>query len=259
MSRGIVILGYDAEAEFYDYAWQILRVDTEFYRRQLKGAHRVLDCMCGTGRVAIDLARAGHEVDGIDSSPEMLRRARVKARKECPPVRRRLRWHLGDLTKTNLGHDHDAAIVAVNSYGLILSARGRVVALRRIRSALRDHGKLLLALDSVRSYREVRDGVPFAASSGPLGSSGGVYVRVMAESRSGSKRVRSIALHLVIDRKGKLRRSQLAQTVTAVLSPATVKRELKQAGFRPIKLFGGYDGRPYSPSGDSFIIEATAR
>lgn len=259
MGRGSAIPGYDAEAEFYDFAWESFKLDTEFYCRRLEAAGRVLDCMCGTGRVAIALARAGREVDGIDSSPEMLRRARVKARKESPTVRSRLRWHLGDLTRTNLGHDHDAAIIAVNSYGLILSPQGRVAALRRIRSALRGNGKLLIALDSVRSYRQIRDGVPFPASSGPLGSSGDVYVRVMAETGSRSERVRSTSLHLVIDRKGKLRRSQLTQTSTAVLSTVMVKRELKLAGFQPTQLYGGYDARPYSPSGSSFIIEAVAR
>lgn len=259
MYRMSAIPGYDAEAEFYDFAWESFKLDTEFYCRQLEATGRVLDCMCGTGRVAIALARAGHDVDGIDSSRKMLRRARVKARKESPTVRHRLHWHLGELTKSNLGHDHDAAIIAVNSYGLILSNRQRVAALKRIRKALHDGGKLLLALDSVRSYREVRDGVPFVASGGRIGSSGDTYVRVMSEIGSRSDRVRSVTLHLVLGPKGKLKRSQLTQTVTAVLSPTVVKGELRQAGFRPMKLLGGYDGSPHSPSGNTFIIEAVAR
>lgn len=258
MGRGSAIPGYDTESEFYDFTWERLRSDTEFYRAELNGSDYVLDCMCGTGRVAIALARDGHRVDGVDASPGMLRRARQKARAESPTVRRRLRWQLGDLTKADLGKGHDAAIVAVNSYGLILSGRQRVAALQRIRKALREHGRLILALDSVRSYRTIRDGIPFLASSAAIGVSGDVYVRVMAESGSRAESVRSTAIHMVFDRHGKPKRSQLTQTVTAVLSPSIVKRELRQAGFRPTQLLGGYDRRPYSPSVDCFIVEAIA-
>lgn len=259
MGHGSRVPGYEAEAEFYDLTWESLGVDVDFYRGALKGADSVLDCMCGTGRVAIALARDGHRVDGIDSSPAMLRKARQKAQREDHAVRRRLHWHLGDLARADLGKEHDAALVALNSYGLILSKDRRIAALRRIRTALRPRGGMWLAMDSVRSYREVDEGVPTVASSRPLGASGDIYVRVLAESGSRSQHVRSVTLHVVIDRKGKVKRSQLTQTVTAVLPPSTVRGELRHAGFRPTRLLGGYDGRPYSPSAASFIVEAVAR
>jgi SAM-dependent methyltransferase len=43
------------------------------------GATRVLDAGCGTGRVAIELARRGFAVVGIDSDAAMLETARTKA------------------------------------------------------------------------------------------------------------------------------------------------------------------------------------
>ena len=36
------------------------------------GPGAVLDAGCGTGRVAIELARRGHRVVGIDADPDML-------------------------------------------------------------------------------------------------------------------------------------------------------------------------------------------
>ncbi|MTD14733.1 methyltransferase domain-containing protein [Nakamurella sp. YIM 132087] len=41
---------------------------------------RILDLGCGTGSLALLCAEAGHRVDGIDSSPRMIDRARAKAR-----------------------------------------------------------------------------------------------------------------------------------------------------------------------------------
>ena len=43
------------------------------------GGQSVLDAGCGTGRVAIELARRGFAVAGIDADPEMLITARTKA------------------------------------------------------------------------------------------------------------------------------------------------------------------------------------
>jgi SAM-dependent methyltransferase len=43
------------------------------------GVSSVLDAGCGTGRVAIELARRGFEVVGVDRDPEFMRLARQKA------------------------------------------------------------------------------------------------------------------------------------------------------------------------------------
>ena len=54
----------------------------------------VLDAGCGTGRVAIELARRGYDTVGIDVEPSMLDAARAKAPE--------LEWILGDLSSTVL-------------------------------------------------------------------------------------------------------------------------------------------------------------
>src|SRR5262249_7843014 len=48
---------------------------------------RILDLACGTGPVAIKLARAGAEVVGLDISPDQLAKSRVAARDEGVDVR----------------------------------------------------------------------------------------------------------------------------------------------------------------------------
>ncbi|ELY95877.1 class I SAM-dependent methyltransferase [Natrialba taiwanensis] len=46
-----------------------------------EGPQSVLDLGCGTGTLSVLLAAAGHDVTGIDLSPEMLGRAREKAQR----------------------------------------------------------------------------------------------------------------------------------------------------------------------------------
>jgi len=58
------------------------------------GPWSVLDAGCGTGRVAVELARRGVDVVGIDLDPAMLERARAKA-----PT---LTWVQGDLATADV-------------------------------------------------------------------------------------------------------------------------------------------------------------
>ncbi|MFN0092959.1 MAG: class I SAM-dependent DNA methyltransferase [Acidimicrobiales bacterium] len=68
---------------------------------------RVLDAGCGTGRVAIELARRGVDVTGVDLDPAMLEIARAKA-----PA---LPWLLADLAELDLaGEPFSAAVLAGN-------------------------------------------------------------------------------------------------------------------------------------------------
>ena len=57
-------------------------------------ADSVLDAGCGTGRVAIELSRRGHDVVGVDVDEAMLEAARAKA----PD----LTWVQGDLADPGL-------------------------------------------------------------------------------------------------------------------------------------------------------------
>jgi SAM-dependent methyltransferase len=66
----------------------------------------VLDAGCGTGRVAIELARRGIDVVGVDLDASMLDVARSKAP--------RLQWVHADLADVDLGRTFDVVVMAGN-------------------------------------------------------------------------------------------------------------------------------------------------
>jgi SAM-dependent methyltransferase len=68
--------------------------------------HSVLDAGCGTGRVALELARRGLDVVGVDADPAML----AVARRKGP----QLAWVEADLVDVDLGRCFDAVVLAGN-------------------------------------------------------------------------------------------------------------------------------------------------
>jgi SAM-dependent methyltransferase len=66
----------------------------------------VLDAGCGTGRVAVELARRGVEVVGVDVDPDLLAAARSKTTD--------VEWLLGDLATVRLDRRFDVVVLAGN-------------------------------------------------------------------------------------------------------------------------------------------------
>ena len=66
----------------------------------------VLDAGCGTGRVAVELARRGFDVVGVDLDADMLDKARAKAPDAA--------WVRADLVELDLGRRFDVVVLAGN-------------------------------------------------------------------------------------------------------------------------------------------------
>jgi SAM-dependent methyltransferase len=133
---------YDAPfAEVYDVGAPGIDGDLAFFleRARLHGGP-ILELGCGSGRVAIGLAKAGYSVEAIDRSTTMLARAADRVPRAGFPE--------GSL---DLVHDDLFARADVGRYGLIIvaavmfptfMATGGVAWLERLRRALRPGGAL---------------------------------------------------------------------------------------------------------------------
>ena len=71
---------FDDWSDVYDAVYAYVRQDLPFYVEEAAASGGpILELGCGTGRVSVAVARAGVDVFGLDSSPEMLEKARLKA------------------------------------------------------------------------------------------------------------------------------------------------------------------------------------
>ncbi len=105
----------------------------------------VLELCCGSGRVLLPLARAGHRLVGLDASPHMLALARDKLNAAGPNVAERVRLALGDLRCFELEQRFGLALIAVKSFAYLTGRADQQRALERVAAHVRPGG--LLALD----------------------------------------------------------------------------------------------------------------
>jgi glycine/sarcosine N-methyltransferase len=70
---------YESISAYYDYIFPVDPQTVGFLARHSRKASRVLDLACGTGGYAVELARLGHRVMGVDLDAAMLRLAQAKA------------------------------------------------------------------------------------------------------------------------------------------------------------------------------------
>ena len=110
------------------------------------GPRRVLDAGCGTGRVAIELARRGVEVVGVDLDAEMLERARAKAPE--------LDWRHGDLVSVDLGEVAPFDVVVAAGNVMIFVETGTEAAVvANLARHLAPGGALVAGFQLNRHYR----------------------------------------------------------------------------------------------------------
>jgi SAM-dependent methyltransferase len=101
---------------YYDTAYRSRRDDVAYYVRQgrLSGGP-VLEYGVGTGRIAIELARAGIEVTGVDQSRPMLQALATRLEAEPSDVRGRVRIVRGDMRRVRLKKRFPLVIAAFNT------------------------------------------------------------------------------------------------------------------------------------------------
>ena len=128
------------------------------------GVRSVLDGGCGTGRVAIELARRGLEVVGVDADPGMLSAARAKAPE--------LEWVLADLSAFTLPEADgpgprrfDAAVLAGNVMIFVVPGTEGAV-LERIAAHLHPGGLLVAGFQLIPGRFDLERYDELAAAAG---------------------------------------------------------------------------------------------
>ena len=248
--------GWDAYADFYDWenAQTLDRRDVRFWQNMAQRAKgRVLELGCGTGRVTLPIARTGARIVGVDRSAEMLSHARrrvnrarlkrkpslVRADIRSLPFRKSLRFDLvmapyGVLQSLVREADLQATLVSVSQ---VLSKGG------------------VFGLDLVPdlpAWKEYRDQVRLRGQR--KGSES--RITLVESVRQDRKKGLTIFDQQYIEHRGRYRATREFSLVFRTLFVPQMARRLERAGFRVTAVLGDYNGKPWDPRADVWLILA---
>jgi SAM-dependent methyltransferase len=115
----------------------------------------ILDVGAGTGRITLELARAGHRVTALDSDAELLEELRHRAG-ELP-----VRIVHADARDFELADRFALCIVPMQTIQLLGGAQGRARFLRLAKHHLRADGALAIAISASLELYDIADGEPY--------------------------------------------------------------------------------------------------
>jgi SAM-dependent methyltransferase len=249
--------GWDDYAAFYDWENRrtIGRRDVRFWQQlAARTGGEVLELGCGTGRVALPVARAGARVVGIDRSTAMLARARQRIRRAR--LQSRLALVRGDIR----------ALPFAARFGLVMAPYG-------ILQSLLDDNDLTATLASVATVlpRGGSFGMDLVAdlpawdeykrerrmSGWRPGHK--VHVTLYESVRQDRARGLTIFEQEYVERRGRERVSRRFDLTFRTVSVPRMSSRLEAAGFRVTAVLGDYDGKPWDPRAEVWIILAERR
>lgn len=139
---------YGVIARWYDelYAFRS-DIDLQFFLSLAdRPGMRILELGCGTGRISIPLARAGHNVTALDLSGAMLDVLRRKLATEDDAVRDKLATVQCGMESFSLGESFDLVLIPFRAFQHLLGTADQRACLQRIREHLAEDGRLVFDL-----------------------------------------------------------------------------------------------------------------
>lgn len=249
--------GWDEYAPFYDWenARTVARRDVPFWQRLAAvQSGRVLELGCGTGRIAVPVAKTGVDLIGIDRSAPMLEYARRRLRRVRGARARLVR---GDIRVLPFRIRSGFTLVMA-PYGILQSLtreRDLLDTLASVHRVLQRGG--LFAVDLVPDlprWSEYRRRVSLTGRRGR-----GTHLTLIESVRQDRRTRRTIFDHEYVECRGRMRRSHRFSLTFRTLSVPQMSRRLERAGFSIQAVLGDYRGGPWDPRADVWVMLAKKR
>ena len=220
------------------------QVDFLVERLGLEPGARVLDLACGHGRHAIELARRGFGVTGLDLSEPSLALARERAGEQSLE----LELVAGDMRELPWEGEFDAIVNLWTAFGYFAEESDDARVLDAVARALRPGGSFLLDTLNVfalargfqeHGWQELEDG------------------RLLIEDRAYDQLAgRSTATWTVIDPDGTRRHHR--HSLRCYTLPE-LRALLRRAGLEVVDAWGGWDGAPFGWESSRLIVHARVK
>ena len=250
--------GWDDYAPYYDWenAQTVGRRDIAFWNRMAAEVDGpILELGCGTGRVAIPVAKAGATVIGIDRSASMLARARMKVRRVR--LASRVKLIRGDIR--HLPFPDRTFELVMAPYGILQSLLDEKLlsaTLKDVRRVIARDGIFGLELVAdLPAWDEYSNRTSLRSKRGPNGKPIALVESVKQDRRNHITRFEQE----FVEGHGRSATRKKFRIAFRTLSVPQMVQRLEKAGFEVAALLGDYQGGPWDLRADVWIVLARPR
>lgn len=244
---------------YYDQAYRRRREDVLFYADEAEAnGGPVLELGVGTGRVAVEIAKRGIELVGVDRMPEMLARARERLARLPAGTKKHVTLRRGDLRNVRVGRRFPLVISPFNVFMHLYERRDVERALATVREHLEPRGRFVfdvllpdpkaLARDPSRVYRCGTIRLPSDGRRYKYGEN-------FQYDAIGQVQLITMAFQSVEDRHDLF----VTPLTHRQFFPAELEALLHYNGFRIERRFGGFRREPLDGDSESQVIVARLR
>lgn len=231
-------IDYDRVAENYDL-YVTADYDFSFFLTEIaQTTGPVLELMAGTGRLSLQLARAGARLTCVDASRGML-----------DVLSRKLQQHglhadvlCADICQLRVQTPFQLALLPFQSFMEILGEDRQRQALAAIHGCLAPGGRFVCTMHNPAVRRAQVDGTLRLVGSFPTPD--GLLI-VSGFERGGDPVVERLQLFEFFDHDGSLRAKQVQPMKFALIDKEAFEIMATDAGFRVLELFGTYGRTPF--------------
>ena len=256
-------------ADYYDESPVVRgRVgDVTFYRDAVhEFGDPVLELGCGTGRIALALAEAGHRVTGLDISERMLERCNQKRARLPTEARERVHLVQGDMTRFDLDEKFRLVIIPFRPMQHLLEIEQQISCLQSVRKHLQPEGRIFgrqggrLILDVFQTDAERMHDPAYMQEelvseyAMPDGRRVRIMERVAAFHRAEQRNDVEMIFY-VRDARGKEERLVFAWTLRYFFR-YEVEHLLSRCGFKVSAVYGDFDRSPLEDESPEMIFVA---
>lgn len=240
--------------DLYDLLFDSLDFDIPYWLEVARGARGpVLEAACGTGRVLLPILKAGTDIDGFDSSPQMIGRLKDKALASGLPVRA----EVADMGDFAMGRRYARIICAFNGFAHCGTIDEQTAFLRAAREHLEPGGALVLHMSYPGpAYWSEPDTGAVLEHEAPRPGGGKVQLWDKRNKDIVGQRQESEIEIWELDASGRPERIHKFSTFQRWVYRFELELLLRAAGFDRWDFLGGFDGRPLKAPDDQMIAWA---
>jgi len=247
---------YKKTAGIYDFMYEEMR-DTKFWTHL---AHQhggpVLEIGCGTGRILLELAKAGFDVTGIDISPDMLAVLKRKLKKLPKGLQEQVKVKEADMRNFALGRMFRTVIIPFSAFQHLLTTKEQQACLKAVHMHLLDRGTLVIDVfnpdlsrpKGVLEHQWTRQD-----------RTGRTVSKFSSQTYNPTTQISNQHFFIdITDRLGRLSRITASFRLRYVFYK-DIKKLLESTGFRIVEVYGSFNREKFSEKHSQRIIAVASK